>query len=423
MEAESHIQLELESLLQFLYLCPVGVIRLTCSGQIEMMNAKATQLLMPIARELSLGNVFELFSDYAPELRNLVEGFGRPQGTICENHQIELPADAPRRACVLAATIIKIDGDTLMMVITDITRLVEQERMIRAREERLRAIFDGIRDYAIYTLDKDGRIDSWNQSVQRVEGYRSQDVLGKTLDFDYPVEELSSETTAFRLKMAAKIGWHEDEGWRLRRDGSKFWANSIVSVLQDIGDGCSGYSVITRDATERKRAEDSLRSLALTDPLTGAYNRRHFFEQAEKEALLAEKTGGAISFLLLDADHFKRLNDRFGHAVGDAVLKELTATCLRSLRPGDLLARHGGEEFVVMLRQTALPEALAVAERLRAAIAQCAVSSGSDEVRFTVSVGVALFQGSVLATLQRADESLYAAKQGGRDRVVALPSG
>lgn len=411
---------ELEALLRFLYLCPVGVIKLAGCGRVDMMNPMAAQLLMPLARPgTGLEDLFVALADYAPELRQMVSGFDRPHGTICESYQVEVSASSPsRKGAVLAITLIKVDADCLMAVLVDVSRLVAQERIIRAREERLRAIFDGIRDYAIYTLDRDGRVDSWNRSVQRVQGYTAEEALGQPLGFDCSDEARAQAWPEQRLRSARESGWHEDEGWRVRRDGSRFWANSIVSVLQDGERGVAGYSVITRDITERKHAEDALRRLALTDALTGLYNRRFFFEQAEKEAGLSLQSRGSLAFLILDADHFKRINDRYGHAVGDAVLKELASVCSRCVRSTDVLARYGGEEFVIMLRQTALPDALAVAERIRQSIAQCAVASGGETVRFTVSIGVASLRRSVQDAIHRADQALYAAKQQGRNRVA-----
>ena len=151
----------------------------------------------------------------------------------------------------LSLTLIKVDPDWFMAVLSDVTRIVEQERLIRTREERLRAIFNGVRDYAIYTLDKAGRIETWNQSAQRVEGYTAQEVIGRDFGVDLPTEETGPVRVADYLQRASRNGWYEDEGWHVRQDGSRFWGNSIISVLQDLdGQGIGGYSVITRDITE-----------------------------------------------------------------------------------------------------------------------------------------------------------------------------
>lgn len=410
---------EQEALLQFLYLCPVGIIKLTQSGQVEMMNAKAAQLLMPVATRASLANLFEVLDRWAPELAKQVAAFAPLQGMVLENHQIEIiSADGHWPTTFLSVTIIKIDQDFFMAVLSDVTRVVEQQRMIRSREERLRAIFNGVRDYAIYTLDKTGRIETWNQSAQRVAGYAAEDVIGRDFGVDLPPEEAEPVRVAEYLKRASRDGWLEDEGWRVRQDGSRFWGNSIISVLQDVdGHGIGGYSVITRDITERKKSEDELRKMATTDFLTGVFNRRSFFAHAERQVILSAKTGKPCCFLALDADFFKRINDRFGHPIGDAVLKKIAAVCQGSVRPADVVARLGGEEFSVMLPDTTPAQALVVAERIRAAIAQSAVFIPDQQVRFTVSLGVADFGDGLDESLQRADAALYLAKQEGRNCV------
>jgi len=167
--------------------------------------------------------------------------------------------------------------------------------------------------------------------------------------------------------------------------------------------------------------------MAITDPLTGAYNRRQFFRVGE--LVLARQRGESLSLsvLLLDIDHFKAVNDQHGHAVGDQVLTAVARACARHLREGDLLARFGGEEFVVLLPATAFSEAGRVAERLRTAVASLAISAdGIEPVRPTVSVGAAssAAQGSSLDLLiADADQAMYGAKHGGRNRVVAVESG
>ena len=374
-------QAEHEALLQFLYLCPVGVIKFQASGQVELLNPKAVELLLPVAPRANLDNLFAVLERWAPELRERALTFAPPQGMVVENHQAEFAAaDERQTAVVLSVTIIKIDRDWFMAVLSDVTRVVEQQRMIRAREERLRAIFNGVRDYAIYTLDKAGRIETWNQSAQRVEGYTAQEVLGREFGIDLPAETNRSKLLVDYLRWADTNGWYEDEGWRVRKDGSRFWANSIISVLQGAdGHDTDGYSVITRDITERKRSEDELRKMAATDFLTGAFNRRYFFEHAEKQIARCRQSGTSCCFLVLDADFFKRINDRFGHGIGDEVLKKIVRICQQSIRPDDVVARLGGEEFIVMLPGTTPSVALQIAERLRAAIEQSVVPVADEE--------------------------------------------
>ncbi len=139
----------------------------------------------------------------------------------------------------------------------------------------------------------------------------------------------------------------------MRKDGSRYWANSVISVLRDRDDGDPlGFSMITRDMTERRRSEDQLRRLATTDPLTGALNRRSFFEAAKAQESRWSVSLEPFALLLIDADHFKQVNDSYGHEIGDIVLQFIVREIRREIRSSDLVARYGGEEFAVMLGST-----------------------------------------------------------------------
>ncbi len=182
-----------------------------------------------------------------------------------------------------------------------------------------------------------------------------------------------------------------------------------------------------REVVERERAEAQLREMATRDPLTDAINRRHFFELAEQEFHRARRYGRPMSLAMVDADHFKDINDTHGHLVGDQVLRTLVEVCRTSLRRSDVLARYGGEEFVILLPETAPPAAAAVMERLRDAVSKQVVHTREATVHFTVSVGVvsvtageATGMDSLEPLLRRADAACYAAKAAGRNRVETV---
>lgn len=176
---------------------------------------------------------------------------------------------------------------------------------------------------------------------------------------------------------------------------------------------------LRQEVAERTRLEVHFRVLASQDGLTGLSNRRAFIERAQAELSRARMTGTPLCLMMLDIDHFKSINDQFGHAAGDASLVAFCTACRQVLRDLDVMARIGGEEFAVLLADTEIAGALAVAERLRAAVEM----RGTDQVepRFlTVSIGVAmLVDGEDLdQVLNRADRALYTAKMEGRNRVV-----
>jgi len=173
---------------------------------------------------------------------------------------------------------------------------------------------------------------------------------------------------------------------------------------------------------ERLRAE----RLAQLDPLTGLNNRRAFYDKTSPLWSQAVRHGHATSVMLLDIDRFKQINDAHGHAHGDEVLKATANLLRQSIRQGDALARWGGEEFIVFLPETDRPEAMALAERLRAAIADMRVAAGTAEIAVTASIGIAQQEHhhvTLDALIAAADECLYQAKQQGRNRVAACLAG
>jgi diguanylate cyclase (GGDEF)-like protein len=160
---------------------------------------------------------------------------------------------------------------------------------------------------------------------------------------------------------------------------------------------------------------------AYTDYLTGLANRRHFLEQAENELARTLRYGRELSILMLDLDHFKQVNDTYGHKVGDLVLKRLSELCRATLRDVDVVGRIGGEEFAVLLPETGTAQAMDTAERLRSSIAAAHVTPESGlPVHFTVSFGVTTLSEkdtNIDILLNQADQALYRAKRDGRNRV------
>jgi diguanylate cyclase len=163
------------------------------------------------------------------------------------------------------------------------------------------------------------------------------------------------------------------------------------------------------------------RQKALIDPLTGLPNRAAWSERLEQEVNAWHQRGNSLSLAMLDLDHFKRINDGYGHLAGDKVLKIIASVLRKRLRPGDFIARFGGEEFVLLMPNSALAEALAVGEAMRSAIEACPFHFKGEPVTITVSMGMAQFQPGERSdlALKRADEALYRAKAAGRNQVQA----
>jgi diguanylate cyclase (GGDEF)-like protein len=174
-----------------------------------------------------------------------------------------------------------------------------------------------------------------------------------------------------------------------------------------------------RDITLRKRTEAALTDLAQTDPLTGVANRRQFLLRANEEFIRARRFGRQLSFAMVDIDHFKAINDRWGHAAGDEVLKSLCAAWSTIVRRVDLLARIGGEEFAWVLTETGQSKAFVAAEKIRRIASGCLVRRGPDVIAPTISAGISTIHPTDETAedcVQRADAALYRAKRNGRNR-------
>ncbi len=175
-------------------------------------------------------------------------------------------------------------------------------------------------------------------------------------------------------------------------------------------------------AIQNARLFSEVQQLAITDSLTGLYNRRHFFELFSSELERTQRYNRALSVIMLDVDHFKLINDSYGHILGDQVLRTVAVRCRDTLRTVDVIGRYGGEEFAILLPETDTERAWSVAERLRQNVMQTPIDTGRDLLHITISAGVTTSaegeQLSVETLIERADQALYAAKQAGRNRVL-----
>lgn len=251
-----------------------------------------------------------------------------------------------------------------------------------------------------YTQDEISNIEDWWRLAYPDPDYRE---FARTQWYDSiaAARAENREMTPFDLDVTTATGETRTIQFRHRTIGN-FNVNMYIDVTR-----------------ERSYARE-LKVLADTDPLTGAMNRRRFFEEADRIHTECRKSGASATFLMLDIDHFKTINDRYGHGVGDAVLIEFTRRCRGMLRPEDRFGRMGGEEFAVVLRRPDAVSVHAVAERLRQVVGAEPFVIGADTLRVTVSVGGAICGGteSVGSAISRADNGLYDAKKAGRDRVV-----
>lgn len=228
------------------------------------------------------------------------------------------------------------------------------------------------------------------------------------------------------LALGAPAGWL---GWRLVLGALR---GGILAELRDFSAlyvylllGTSIAFVISGAiagvlAERLQRANEQLRTVATTDALTSLKNRRYFHDWLEIECARADRAGSSLALVMADLDHFKRLNDRLGHAVGDQALQHAANILRSSVRVGDVPCRVGGEEFVIICPSCASEEAVQVAERVRHTLSSNSFTAAGGPEKVTASCGVALYRKGEgpQAFFQRVDAALYAAKHAGRNRVV-----
>jgi diguanylate cyclase (GGDEF)-like protein/PAS domain S-box-containing protein len=430
LDADGDLAQEHEALTQFVYMAPAGLVQARIDGEIVMINPVAAQLMMPLSHDGDLSNLFTALEDIAPDLRSRLAEFTEPQGTVCDGVHLLAPGDAKSGRRLFSFSLIKLDGSRVMAMLQDITLQAQRERLLRHQEIWLSAILSGVVDYALINLDARGCVTEWNESIGRVTGH-SAEVVGQSLSVFYPKDAITPERVLDRLNEAEHSGWSLDDGWRLRSDGKRFWGSAMIAPQRapsghsPLADALSdadktGYCLIVRDMSGHRDAAEEARHAAVCDHLTGIGNRRAFFDAAENELRRWRRMPRPLSLLLIDADHFKKINDTHGHPAGDAVLRHIARLMGDTFRQIDVVARIGGEEFAVLLPSADLASALRVAELLRAKLEAQRAPTDAGPVGCTVSIGVATMDEhipNVEVLFKRADEALYAAKNSGRNRV------
>lgn len=300
-------------------------------------------------------------------------------------------------------------------IIRDITARKRAEAALRQSQE-LFSLF--MRHSPIYAYIKqvtptDSRVLQASENFKHMVGIAGSEMVGKTMAELFPPD--------FAAKIVADDWQVVSEGREIALDeelDGRHYTTIKFPLVQDGQTLLAGYTI---DITERKRLEDELRRLATQDPLTGLFNRRHFFVLAEQEYERFRRYRHPLALFMMDIDHFKAVNDRYGHLAGDEVLAAVAGALRNNLREVDILGRYGGEEFVALLPETDLETARTSAERLRAAIAGLRIAARDHTLSVTLSLGVlAIADGHPMPfelLLDAADRMLYRAKQAGRNRV------
>ncbi|MBL3823673.1 diguanylate cyclase [Marinobacter sp. EhC06] len=299
-----------------------------------------------------------------------------------------------------------------------------QRQALRKRERQLQVLMDNLPGMAYRCrYDPHWTMLFVSQGCARLTGYEPEDLINNRVT---SYASLMDDEDNERILGEVQAALDKDESFSLeygltRQDGSRIWVWERGRGVEE-EDGTVVLEGIVLDISDRKTLENELEEMATRDPLTGLFNRREMSRVLEEELERARRYQRPMAVLWVDFDHFKDINDTFGHAAGDSVLRSISRLLLGSVRSVDSIGRFGGEEFVIVLPEMDLEEAQETAERLRRKVAEEPQPLGNDQtVPLTISVGVAVYpdHGQTASTLcAAADKAMYLAKERGRNCVA-----
>jgi diguanylate cyclase (GGDEF)-like protein/PAS domain S-box-containing protein len=418
---------ELEELTQFVHLMPVAVARFGESGAIEMLNPAAARLLRHLDILAAGANIQTILDRLSPGLsESWRTSAGRTGAVVPAQRCTVVPANGP--AVHLLLRVLRPGTRCTMITAEDVTVTVEQERELERQRRRIDLVFDYIHGYCVAMLDDAGTVIEWNRSIGRLFGVKADAIVGQPL-LDRVKVNLGDPTSlpdflAVR-NVIAKLGWcRVDASWK-KDDGEEMWGECMVAPVFEPDGSSAGHIAVIRDVSLEHFSTQELIDDALTDSLTGLYNRRGLEGRSEAIHFRPGSAQLAQVWIMADIDHFKRVNDTYGHEAGDEVLKAVAEALRATARGADVVARFGGEEFVLVLPDTSAEVAVRIAERLRLAIEALSTEIGGEIIRVTASFGIAqrTAQESLPEVLERADAALYSSKREGRNRVtISAPS-
>ena len=309
---------------------------------------------------------------------------------------------------------------------SDVTKEVEAERLLKESEARYRLLAENTSDFVWIADIEKLSLSYASPSVKEMFGYTPEEFISRSLEerltpeFVIKVQQILEEELAANIKGKDPERTRVIEAGMYHKEGHIIWIETTARFIYNEKGEPKGLMGAARDITERRETEEKLRQQATTDPPTEIFNRRYFFEVAQQELERSQRYKRPLSIIIFDIDHFKKINDTYGHNAGDEVLRKLTEGCAESLRENDIFARYGGEEFVILLPETDSDRAEQMAERMRKSCAETPLDVGVATVNQTVSFGVANLNGEKIdldELLLRADKALYQAKEAGRNRV------
>ncbi len=297
----------------------------------------------------------------------------------------------------------------------------EWDKTSKDSDERHRLMTDNACDI-IATVDLTGNFTYISPSVERITGYTPAEVINHYREIGYflPGVQKEMDRQRNRIKIMVEKGEHFDainfEQRQVRKDGASIYTDTVLSGIYDDENNFRELLAISRDITQKVKLRREMIALSETDKLTGLYNRVKLDDTLEHELWRAKTTATTFAVIMIDVDHFKRINDCFGHLAGDVVLIALAKLFKAMTRSTDLVGRWGGEEFLVILPNADEVKAIELAEKIRSGVSE---NCFPEQQRITISLGVSVFSGdaTVDSIIYRADQALYQAKKNGKNQV------
>lgn len=283
-----------------------------------------------------------------------------------------------------------------------------------------RQLADNVTAYGIYEIDPHGIIKSWNPGAENLTGLKAGDVVGTHYVGLFDDAEKQARVPTRNLQFVREHGHLREEQWRVRQNGDRYLARFTLDAGRDAQGGILHFVEVVHDVTEERAREQALYYQATRDSMTGVMNRGHFMQQAAQEIERATRFRDPLSLALIDIDHFKKVNDGYGHDVGDKAIKLVADAVTAHLRRVDTFGRIGGEEFAMLLPRANDEAACDFMQRIRRVVADTVLSVDGTALRLTISIGVAQLRDpvrDVTALMRQADVALYRAKNEGRNQV------
>ncbi len=388
---------------------------------------RAYEELVGTKREDVVGKkVHDLYpQDVADRIRSADEELLKNLGTQEYESTRKSGDGATREVMVRRAAFPQSDGGIggILGTMWDITEKKRAERAFESQLQLVQQLIEAIPSPVFYK-DENKRYLGCNRAFEHFVGKTRMELFGKTA-YDIWPKELADTYSAADDVLLKKPGTQRYEAPLTSAEGKlhnvMFHRATILKNDGRVG----GLISVAFDMTEKNKMEDFLREQALHDPLTSLYNRRYLDEVLQREFARAGRSRASIGIVMSDIDHFKRINDTFGHDCGDEVLRRVAHTLSTHVREGDVVCRYGGEEFTMILPGATLEQTRKRAEQIRASIERLAIRHGNDTVgAITMSFGIATFPDhgqTPRPVVKAADEALMQAKEAGRNRVIAAP--